>query len=118
MKRNLRALCAVTVVTLTGMGFPSPHIARFSQGLTASAVSSQAISTCGVHCGTERWAVKTLSDDDASNVETTPVLKPVDWLVSQNPPDERPENNRISPIELTTFAVEASLLGFKRETDR
>jgi hypothetical protein len=56
-----------------------------------------------------------LSDADASKVDATPVLKTVHWLVSQDPPNERPENNRIPTIELTTFAVEARLLGFKRE---
>jgi hypothetical protein len=46
------------------------------------------------------------------------LLKTVHWLVSQDPPENRPENNRVPPVELTTFAVEARLLGFKRETDR
>jgi hypothetical protein len=74
-------------------------------------------SPCGPRCGTERWSVKTLSDADATKVLRQRTVQTVHWLVSQIPPSTLPENNRISPIETTTFGVEAKLLGFKRESD-
>ncbi len=73
---------------------------------------------CGPHCGTERWSVKTLSDQDADKVSAQRANQTVHWLVSQAPPPTRPADNRISPIETTTFVVQARLLGFKRETDQ
>src|SRR5713226_8909353 len=47
---------------------------------------------CGVHCGTERWAVKTLSDEQVACVDFTPKQTTVSWLVSQQPPERLPES--------------------------
>lgn len=73
---------------------------------------------CGERCGTERWAVKTLSDADASRVNLTPQPATVAWLVAQPLPAHLPEDGRIPGIETQTFAVRARILRFKLETDR
>jgi hypothetical protein len=73
--------------------------------------------TCGLHCGTERWPVKTLSDRDRGKVNFTPEDKTVDWLVNQTRPRNPPEDSRISPIETQVFQVTAKFVGFKQETD-
>src|SRR5579884_3798664 len=54
---------------------------------------------CGVHCGTERWVVKTLSDPGAAAVNLTPVPKTVSELISLTAPDANSETERISPVE-------------------
>ena len=72
---------------------------------------------CGVHCGTERWAVKTLSDAGAASVNFTATPVTVDWLVSQPLPAGLPEDARISPIEDQAYVVTARLVGFKLEDD-
>ena len=71
---------------------------------------------CGTHCGTERWRVKTATDDDANAVSTTWETKTVSDLVSQTAPSSVPETSRV-PIEKTQVAVEALLIGRKIETD-
>jgi hypothetical protein len=73
---------------------------------------------CGASCGVERWSVKTLSDPGAGNVDFTPRLTTVAWLVSQPAPLSLPANVRIAPIETQTFVVRARLVGFKEEKDR
>jgi len=44
----------------------------------------------GVHCGTERWPVKTLSDPDAGNVNFNPVQTTVAQLRSLPTPGASP----------------------------
>jgi hypothetical protein len=73
---------------------------------------------CGVHCGTERWAVKTLSDPDSAGVNFSPRPVTVAWLTSQVAPQVLPEDSRIAPLEFQAFTVRARLLGIKEEDDR
>jgi hypothetical protein len=72
---------------------------------------------CGAPCGEERWAVKTLTDADASKVNFTAQPATVDWLVSQSAPSYLPANARIAPIETQTYTVRARLVGYKLEED-
>lgn len=73
---------------------------------------------CGVHCGTERWPVKTLSDSTRSKVNFAPVDKTVHELRAvHRPPGRLPAETRSSPIELITFRVKAVLIGYKAEAD-
>jgi hypothetical protein len=62
--------------------------------------------------------VKTLTDADSSRVNSHQKKTTVAWLISQDPPDDLPENNRVAPIETQTYRVEAQLVGFKGEKDR
>ena len=71
---------------------------------------------CGRHCGTERWAVKTLSDPDSEKVD--PALK--EEIVSDLRGLPRPRGalaGRCEGVETTTFKVRASLVGYKNEND-
>jgi hypothetical protein len=81
-------------------------------------ITRAAVVGCGEHCGTERWPVKTLSDNDRSKVDFTQKEATVAWLVSQKRPHNPPQDARVAPIETQTFQVRANLIGFKQETDR
>jgi hypothetical protein len=73
---------------------------------------------CGIHCGTERWAVKTLTDADAASVDFSPRPATVAWLTSQPAPSTLPEDSRVAPLEFQAFTVRAVLIGYKEEDDR
>ncbi|HTD35729.1 MAG TPA: hypothetical protein VK665_18920 [Candidatus Elarobacter sp.] len=70
--------------------------------------------TCGVHCGTERWHVKTLSDASASQVTLEPKTTTVANLVSIAPPAQLGEDER-DPTEMQAVTVNAQLVGYKEE---
>lgn len=73
---------------------------------------------CGVPCGTERWAVKTLTDADAGRlVWEHPVPATVTALraLTRAPGQALPPNGRVVPVETTLWDVHAVLLGWKRE---
>ena len=74
--------------------------------------------TCGIRCGVERWAVKTLTDDDVGKVDFGPVSKTIGDLVALSAPNSSSETSRLDLTERTTFKVRARLLGYKHETDR
>lgn len=74
-------------------------------------------SACGVHCGTERWAVKTLSDEEATCVDFTPRHTTVSWLVSQQVPERLPEQSRSGTIECQVWELTGRLKEFKAEDD-
>jgi hypothetical protein len=71
--------------------------------------------TCGVHCGTERWRIKTIFDNDAKRINFQPRHTSISELVSLPAPevlsDERADE------EKQVYSVEAVLLGWKQETE-
>jgi hypothetical protein len=62
-------------------------------------------SRCGVRCGVERWAVKTLSDFERDRVGLTPVDATVEELVALARPPQRPDGGRVPPVEVTVYRV-------------
>jgi hypothetical protein len=74
-------------------------------------------STCGLHCGTERWAVKTLSDVEAACVDFTPKHTTVSWLLAQEPPEHLREQARSGTIECQVWELTGRLEEFKEEDD-
>ena len=72
----------------------------------------------GLACGSERWAVKTLSDPDAARVDLTPVAGSVAALRALPTPADKPQAGRVAPTELTVFRVTADLVEAKLEDDR
>lgn len=74
--------------------------------------------TCGVHCGTERWLVKTLSDADVASINFSPQPTTVTWLASQPAPSPLPADSRLAPLEIQAFTVRAQLIAIKEESDR
>ncbi len=85
-------------------------------GLCLVGARAAATQTCGTHCGTERWPVKTLTDADVSQVNFTAVTTTVAHLRGFTAPATRPDNGRVPPTELTTFRVHGVLIGWKLET--
>ena len=66
-------------------------------------------------CGVERWAVKTLTDPDASRVDLSPVDSSVHQLVML--PAPHMPTARVDPAEFTTYRVTANLTYVKLEKD-
>lgn len=75
-----------------------------------------AAAVCGGYCGSERWAVKTLSDRAAYSVSYAPHAARVSQLVRLTP--AYPAGGRGLGAERTLFEVRACLSSYKRETDR
>jgi len=86
-------------------------------GLSLVGPRSALTQTCGTHCGTERWPVKTLTDADVSHVSPTPVATTVAHLRGLTTPAIRPDNGRVPPAELTTFRIHGLLIGWKLESN-
>ena len=72
---------------------------------------------CGVHCGTQRWAIKTLADADRDRVDLSPVAATVEELVSLTRPDAFDERSRNGPVELTTYRIRGYLGGWSNQHD-
>ena len=77
---------------------------------------------CGVHCGTERWAVKTVSDSDWNVLVKTwhsPVAITVAALrtIHAPPRDSLPAFGRYGTVERTVYVVRAIIIGWKVEAD-
>jgi hypothetical protein len=71
---------------------------------------------CGSHCGTERWAVKTLTDSgSAAVIGSTPQQSSVATLIALPAPAILPERSRVAPTETRQFTVEALLIAWKEE---
>jgi hypothetical protein len=69
--------------------------------------------TCGIHCGTERWRIKTIFDNDAKRINFMPRHTSVSELVSLRAP-EMLSDERFD-AEKQVYSVEAVLLGWKQE---
>jgi len=80
--------------------------------------TTSATPATGVQCGEERWPVKTLSDQDAAQVNFTPAQSSVAELRSLVPSASLPSSSRIAPTELTVFTVTAQVVEMKLEEDR
>lgn len=66
-------------------------------------------------CGVERWAVKTLTDPGANQVNLTPQLSSIADLVSIAPPVS--PTDRVGPTETSTFRISGTLTFIKQEAD-
>ncbi len=72
--------------------------------------------SCGTHCGTERWAIKTLTDSGSTSVAAaTPTSSSISELISKPAPTKLPQNSRVTPIENEQFTVKALLIAWKEE---
>jgi hypothetical protein len=71
----------------------------------------------GQQCGEERWAVKTLSDADATSVNFTPQTTTVDGLRALAKPSVGQNTPRIAPNEFRAFTVPVALVRMKLEDD-
>jgi len=76
-----------------------------------------AATTCGPHCGTERWLVKTLADPDRDQVNLHPSRTSVAELARLGRPNVLPGAGRAPGAERSTFTVEAYLAGWDPQKD-
>ena len=75
--------------------------------------------SCGTAtCGIARWPVKTLTDDDAGEVDLTPVTGSIAAMRQFHAPHPRPQSNRVGIPERTTYKVRGVLLGWVHEDDK
>jgi hypothetical protein len=72
----------------------------------------------GVHCGSERWAVKTLSDPAASSVNFQATATTVDALRAKMVAPTAFGTPRRPPVETTTYRVHARLVEARLEADK
>jgi hypothetical protein len=71
-----------------------------------------------VRCGEERWAVKTLSDPHAAEVDFSPRDTTVERLRRFNNPGVGSDDPRTAPVEFRTYRVRARLKLATKEDDR
>jgi hypothetical protein len=69
--------------------------------------------TCGVHCGTERWRIKTIFDNDAKQINFMPRHTTVSELAAMRAPEVLSDDRNAA--EKQVYSVEAVLLGWKQE---
>jgi hypothetical protein len=101
---------AFTPPATAGPGSPTP-IPAPAGGLGA---------TCGNHCGSERWHVKTMSDPFAAQVNRNVQVTTVDTLWNAAVPagmNAHSDNVRFAPWELQAVQIRATIVGWKTEAD-
>src|SRR5690242_5551755 len=69
--------------------------------------------TCGVRCGTERWRIKTIFDNDAKRINFQPRHTTISALVAMPAPEVLSDER--FDAERQVYSVEAVLLGWKQE---
>ena len=122
--RNLRfkllpfCMLAATVSAAFAQQNAAPSTTTSHKAARPTRPRSPRASGCGQQCGTERWPVKTLTDQDAGQVNFSPVEKTVVELTSIQAPARGAQNSRLDDTEKQTYKVRAKLVGFKLETDR
>jgi len=60
---------------------------------------------CGVHCGTERWKVKTLTDSTVGTIDPAETPKTITNLRGRTRPAILPNTTRVNGAETFTFKV-------------
>jgi hypothetical protein len=76
-----------------------------------------AYSTSYSQCGSERWKVKTLSDDEAEDVSFTPITSTVHKQLAFAKPQYH-ENNLRDKTEKKTYRIDCILLKYVEEDDK
>lgn len=90
-------------------------VAAASAVLGSRATPTDAAPLGHVACGTERWAVKTLSDPEANRVNLTPKATTIAHMRALAAPSTM-DASRL-PQEFQAYRIAARLLGFKFEHD-
>jgi hypothetical protein len=70
--------------------------------------------TCGEHCGTERWQIKTVSDSESRRIDWNPRSSSITDLVAIQSP--RILDDSRADAETRVYSVKAILMGWKAET--
>lgn len=103
--RKSHMLILLVALLATGCSGPAAPSRGLAQGETPT------------QCGIERWAVKTLTDPEAGQVNLVPKLATVEELAALPVPAEFGRDaERLEP-ELQVYTVAATLVEFKEEAD-
>lgn len=118
-------------VALVALALCSPGIAAASRPVKLAASTDDPLAVYFRHdavgraqlrlalsaCGTERWTVKTATDDDRHHINTKARDVSIRYLRKRTTPSYRPQTGRVAPVELTTYRVHARLVEYVREDD-
>ena len=129
----MKALILGVCLSAVGLSLGSPGFASTADGRPDSSLRSATdplavyfrpdaigraqLSLALSACGTERWSVKTATDDDRHRVVASPRDVTVRYLRNRHTPSSRPQTGRAAPVELTTYRVHARLVEYVREAD-
>ena len=120
-KKTLLTVGVISAGALLASGYSSGGARKAASDACPSIAIPPPVRTsptrCGVHCGTERWQVKTLSDPDADRVDLTPVATTVESLTALPRPRYFPPYGRSGQTETAVFCVEGWLVDFTTEAD-
>jgi hypothetical protein len=108
----MRRYSCLAIFILSAFHFATTLASNSSKNSSTSGVHQ----SCGIHCGEQRWEVKTLSDEGAGDIDFNPRAHSVHWLRQRVRPHSFPAT-RIIGVEFQTFKVRALLVGFKKETN-
>lgn len=81
------------------------------------AVGRNMVRLAATACGTERWPVKTLTDDDRDEVNLAAREVSIRYLRRRATPVVKPQSSRAGTVERTTYRVHARLHEYVREAD-
>lgn len=115
MPRRFLALVAVAVLGGSTWHFIRAASDRGQDDLRSLPPLQQ--ETCGVRCGVERWAVKTLSDGSRASVDLEPVATTIAELAALPRPARLPNDQRVPPVETTVYRVRGYLVAYRHEDD-
>jgi hypothetical protein len=134
-RRRLLACAGVTALAVAGLAVTGPAEATTPSASTVGsdqpaaapdplavyfrhdAVGRAQLALAATTCGTERWTVKTASDDDRRLIATSSRDVSVRYLRNRSTPAVKPQTSRVAPVELTTYRVHARLTEYVREAD-
>src|SRR2546426_2125517 len=94
-------------------------VALLASGCSRSAATSSDLAegNAPTQCGTERWAVKTLTDPEAGQVDLAPKPATAEQLAGLPVPDGFGQDAQRLEPETQAYTVAATLVEFKEETD-
>ena len=70
--------------------------------------------SCGQHCGTERWQIKTVSDPESRKIDWSPRSSSISDLLKLEAPKVLDDSR--TEAETRVYSVQAILMGWKAET--
>lgn len=116
LKARWGALTTAFVLAVTAGCATKPAVIQEKAGQEPTTYSAHLAHLA--HCGVERWSVKTGTDPDAPSVHIRgPAKETVEYLTSLPKQSYLPSDNRLGPTETTEYVVDATLVGYKLESD-
>jgi hypothetical protein len=90
----------------------------YAQGNTEKTFNKSEEEFDGAKCGgTERWAIKVLTDTGAAHVNYTPILTTIDSLVHITTPTPGTSEPRVAGLEYQAYTVNCTITALRTESD-